>query len=275
MDFTSENLSSRKIMMEETTVVIQIKDGDPLLVSKQRLTSDSRIFRNLIDECNFDEIDMNDFSTAAVTLFLTILEDKNLGEIRDDMFREINKMAVVFEIMWLKNDCHRWLRSKMSSATEDHVKSFLFDECWFILQKWEDRDAMEALVSCLSPKDNSSFISKYMSDLRKLELKQINMMLKLGGGDCDVFLSVILYNLVRKKGLSDKLQHLLRKLNLALCCERNEELYLEAFDTMSNLSEISVANMRFIYNLFMILYNYCHKTSYVSQESLENTQEIR
>ena len=168
--------------MEETTVVIKIKDGDPLLVSKQRLTSDSRIFRNLIDECNFEEIDMSDFSTAAVTLFLPILEDKNLGEIRDDMFREINKMAVVFEIMWLKIDCHRWLRSKMSSATEDHVKSFLFDECWYMLKKWEDRDAMDTLILCLSPKDNSSFISKYMSDLRKLELKQINMMLKLGEG---------------------------------------------------------------------------------------------
>ena len=43
--------------------------------------------------------------------------------------------------------------------------------------------------------------------------------------------------------------HLLRKINLALCCERNEELYLNVFDTISNLSEISVTDFRCVHPL--------------------------
>ena len=62
--------------MEEQNIVIKIRDGDPLLVSKDRLTAESRMFRYLIEELKYDALEMDDFTPEAVTLFLTLLEDK-------------------------------------------------------------------------------------------------------------------------------------------------------------------------------------------------------
>ena len=231
------------------TVVLKIRNRDPLVVSKRKLTVDSPKFRYLIDELKYEELLMDDFSADAVTLFMDILEDKNLGDIEDVMFREIHKLAVVFEVEWLQKNSCSWLRDKIKSAVNDGQKSFVFEECWYILKKWKIKDLMEALVSYLAPKDNSSFISVYMSDIEKLERMQINLMLKLGGSHTELFSKAILSNLVGKDELCDKVKHLLQKMNLALCCEQNEELYLDVFEAISNLSGISVADMRLTHQL--------------------------
>ena len=65
--------------MNEDTVLIKIRDGDPLCVSIKRLTTDSKVFRRFILELRYDEIEMDDFSSDAVALFLSLLEDRSLS----------------------------------------------------------------------------------------------------------------------------------------------------------------------------------------------------
>ena len=50
-----------------------------------------------------------------------------------------------------------------------------------------------------------------------------------------------------QKRLNEKLKYLIENMNLALCCELNEEVYLQVFDTISDLSEITVADLRFVH----------------------------
>ena len=105
------------------------------------------------------------------------------------------------------------------------------------------------LVSSLSLLDNSSFISDYMSDVEKLETGQINLLIKLGKSNTDHFLQIILHNLSGKKDLNKKVRYLLENINLALCCERNEELYLKVFEVILSLSGISVADLKSTHQL--------------------------
>ena len=233
----------------EETIIIKIKDGDPLLVSKQRLLPDSRVFRYLITELKYEEIEMDDFSTDTVTLFLTVLDDKKLGEIEGPMFREIHKVGVVFEVNWLRDDCRRWLKCKIESAEEDRDKMFVFEECWFILKKWEDRDLTNKLVSTLSHKNNSTFISDYMSDIDKLEFGQMDIMLDLGGFDTNTFLRIILRNITGQTTLSKNVKYVLENMNLVSCCELNEELYYKVMETISDLPEITVTDLRTVNKL--------------------------
>ena len=195
--------------MEGETVVITIRDGDPLLVSKQRLTADSNKFRYLIEELKYDELEMDDFSPDAVVLFLAILEDKELGEIEHVTFRELHKLAVVFEVKWLREGCRTWLTGEINIATSDQQKTFVFDECWFILKQWGEQTMMDTLISVLVVKDNSTFLSKYMAGLDKLETKKIDLMLILGGTDTDLFLHTILLNLSDEKELNQSVKYLL------------------------------------------------------------------
>ena len=238
-----------EVATSEETIIIKINDGDPLLVSKQRLLPDSRVFRYLITELKYEEIEMDDFRTDTVILFLAVLDDKKLEEIEEPMFREIHKVGVVFEVNWLRNDCRRWLKSKIDSAEEDREKVFVLEECWFILKKWEDRDLTNKLVSTLSHKDNSTFISDYMSDIDKLEFGQIDIMLDLGGCDTYTFLMIILHNVTGQTTLSKNVKYVLENMNLVSCCELNEELYYKVMETISDLPEITVTDLRTVNKL--------------------------
>ena len=235
--------------MSKQTVMIKIKDGDPLLVSKHRLTQDSRKFKYLIDELNYKEIEMDDFSTDTVILFLAVLDDKKLEEIEEPMFREIHKVGVVFEVNWLKKDCRNWLGRKINSAEEDRDKVFVFEESWFIIKKWGDKEMVDKLVSTLAHKDNSTFISDYMSDIDKLEFGQIDIMLDLGGCDTKTFLKMILHNVSGHTKLSKNVKYVLENMNLVLCYELNKELYLQVVETISDMSEITNSDLRFVNKL--------------------------
>ena len=237
--------------MDTKIISLKIRDGEPLLVLKPRLTAESRMFRYLIDELNYSELEMDDFSPEAVNLFITILleEFQRTILIKHDLFRDTHKLAVVFEVDWIKSDCQNLLREEMKSIKSDEDICFLFDECYFILTKWKERSLIDSLISCLMPKENSTFIFKYMSDLRKLELGKLDILLTLGGSNTDLFLKIVQKNLEKSNHLDERVKHLLEKLNLAFCYEQSMELYLTVFDTISDLSEISLSDMQFTHHL--------------------------
>jgi hypothetical protein len=187
---------------------------------------------------------MDDFSIEAVNLFLVFLEQRELGEIENAIFREIHKLGVVFEVEWLKESCRRWLKNKIDSATSVEEKRFTLEESWYSLDKWAEKHMVDGLLSVLASKDNSMLISEYSLDYKELKTGKIDLLLKLGGSDTDLFFRIILQNLDSHSGLKENVKYLLQKMNLALGSVRNEALYLEVFDTISNLPGITVADLQ-------------------------------
>ncbi|KAL5259904.1 hypothetical protein ACHWQZ_G010131 [Mnemiopsis leidyi] len=237
--------------MDRQIISLKIKDGDPLLVLRNRLTAKSKVFRYLIDELNYNELEMDDFSPEAVNLFITILleEFQRVILIPHDLFRDTHKLAVVFEVKWIKKDCQNLLREEMKSIKSYEETCFLFDECYYIFAKWKNRNLIDSLMLCLVTNKNSLFISKYMSDLRKVETGKLDLLLILGGSNTDLFLNILINNLKRSKYLGGKVKQILKRMNLAFSCEENAELYLTVFDTISDLSEITVSDLRFTHQI--------------------------
>ena len=236
--------------MEERSVVIKTRDREYLIVPKDQLTANSPKFKRFFDELKHDEHKIKDFSPEAVKTFIKLLEKKQLDNLEDKLFREIHKLAAVFEVKWLKESCRGWLKNKMvHSKYNEEDKRFLFDECWFMIDKWNDEAMMNELISEFIKSDHFTFLSSYLSDITKLETGQIDALLKLGGTHVEFFLQIILQNVAGQKHLDPNLKYLLQNFNLALCSEVYEELYLEVMDKISNLSEISVADLRFIHQL--------------------------
>ena len=100
---------------------------------------ESKIFRHLLDEPKQDELQFDDFSPESVELFITLLKDRALGDIDRCQFRELNKLCVVFEVEVLQHGCKKWLEGKINCADNDEEKTFLFDECLYIFNKWKNR----------------------------------------------------------------------------------------------------------------------------------------
>ena len=162
---------------------------------------------------------------------------------------ENSKLGTAFEVDWLKESCRDWFRKKMKSASSKDDKIYLFEECWFITDTLKDEDMMDDLVSVLAHEKNSSLLSHYFSDLSKVKEAQIDVLMKLSGVDVKLLLNIILKNLRNHKTLDSKFKYTLDNMNLALCSETNERLYLKVMDTVSELSEISVDDLKWAYKL--------------------------
>ena len=89
-------------------------------------------------------------------------------------------------------------------------KMFLFEECLYIIKKWNQRDEMDVLVSTLATMNNRSFLSKYLVDLAKLDKEQLNQLLKIGGSNCKLSLRAILTSLEGKTEPDKNIKHLLQ-----------------------------------------------------------------
>ena len=235
---------------EEDTVLIKLKTGKHIVVPKQRLIADSAKFTELFVTLNFDEHEIDDFSPEAVKVFLTLLDTKVfIDDLEMDMFRELHKLAVVFEVVWLIDSSQAWLKGKMNTASTKEEKLFLFEECWFIADKLNNELMMDQLIYVFAHKDNKSLISDYLSDISLLKSGQIDALLRLGGVDTDIFLQIILQNLEGKTELHPNVKYLLDGMNLAWSREKNEDLFLEVVDSVANLPEISMGDMRFVQKL--------------------------
>ncbi|KAL5267395.1 hypothetical protein ACHWQZ_G004439 [Mnemiopsis leidyi] len=238
-----------RFAMEEVTVLIKLKTEEQLVVPKDRLVSNSPVFRHLLVDLNFEEHVIDDFSPESVKQFLALLENGSLGDIDDYMFRELHKLGNAFKVGWLRDSCRDWLRNKMESASSKEDKLYLFEESWFIADKLKDKEVMDDLVEVLAHKDNSPLLTHYLSDMSKLEESQIDVLLRLGGGNVELFLNIILQNLRGQTTLCPKLKYILDNMNLALCCEINEGLYLEVMDIIPELSEITLDDLRWAHKL--------------------------
>ena len=233
----------------EETILLMLKDEDPLNVSKQLLIADSATFRYLIEEMHQVELEFDDFLAENVTLFITLLDDRELENIDNGNFRELNKLAEVFVIDWMKEGCKQWLKKKVECATTDEEKRFVFDECIYILGKWDNKDMMNVLLSELTLLDNASFVLEYMTSLDEQDTVQIDNMIVLGRSSTEPFLRTILMNLEGKVKLDENLKYLLQQMNLALSFEQNKELYLGICERLQALPDISLDDMKLMFRL--------------------------
>ena len=234
----------------EETVVIKVI-GKNLVVPKRQLTKDSLKFRELFDELNLADHEIYDFTPEVVEYFINLLKTEELDSIEESMFRELHKLSVVFEVQWLRDKCREWLAKKIESAKYKEDKKFLLEECWFIFDKWRDNAIIDELISELAHQDNLDLLPDYLSDISQLKTGQIDMLLNLGGGYAEFFLENILHNLAGQKTLNSKVKYLLDNMNLALCSEVNEDLYLEVMDKISDLQEISLNDLRSVHQLML------------------------
>ena len=259
--------------MEKKKITLKIKDGDPLIVERELLTKDSRVFKNLIDELHFFELEMDDFETVSVKLFLQFLEDKKIEEVEAHLevrFRELNKMSVVFKVEWLEEECRKFLRNKTREGMEENLKVFVFEECLFILRKWGKRDMINAFISDLAFEDNSVLISKYLDDLDKLDQFQISALLELGGSNSELFLKNILQNVTTKNALSENAIYLLQKMDF-LFNDADNDLYTELLDTASKLPDLSLETMKLVLQLTADTMKTANSVSKKKKKSDENT----
>ena len=259
----------------EKTVLIKIKDQDPLNVCANRLTADSSVFGRLIDDLGLTEIEIEDFEPDIVILFLTLLEDKKLDKIEDAQFRELHKISAAFKVYWLVGSCRSWLCTKILCLTEPLNYTsllFLFEESLFIVKKWDAERPMNLLVTILMRADTKDFINRYITNLNDMETTQLFYLLKLAGTDQTIFIEIMKNELDDTQSLTDNLKYLLNNINFKQIHAAKDQKYEEVFEKIANLPEITSDELRWV---FKILSRYSkNKDPSPRKDSVINNSEL-
>lgn len=240
-------------MLQYTTTIINIRDGS-VRVETGVLTRNSSLFRHLLEDCKYEDHDMSDFDPDAVRFFIRVLQDEELRNLESRLFRDINKMAIVFEVKWLEDRCRKWLAGKIETVKNNELeeKTFLFDECYFLLKRLRKSEYMEIFTNQFGQSDNTDLLSKYLSNFENLEIEILNPLLQLGGSNAKIFFETLSKSVAHSKNshltLSKNALHLLQIINI-WCFQTDWERWSELFDEIADLPEMSVSCLRIIRKL--------------------------
>ena len=228
----------------ERTVLIKIKDHDPLNVCATRLTADSSVFSRLIDDLGLAEIEIEDFEPDVVLLFLTLLEDKKLDQIEDSQFRELHKLSAVYKVYWLVEICRNWLCCKiiyLDSISADYsMEEFLFEECLFIAQKWKITRPINLFAYKRITENNRRFIMHYLHfNKNGVDTKTLPFLLKVAGTDQSIFIDFIDSILVRTTSLPSFCKFLLENINYTQPNTAERKKYETIYEKIACLPEVS------------------------------------
>ena len=229
------------------TVIIKIKDKSPLCVDSTSLIENSSVFKRLICELNQTEIELTDFEPETVELFFTLLSDKTLSEIEKKQFRELHKLAVSFNVCWLKTSCRDWLEGEIDEAQTDLEQfNFVFEESMFILDTWRVQKFVGMMISKYSTQDNGVFYKNYMSNFNKMEESKLEVLLMLAGRNPAQLLTLPIEKLNNRRCvISKKTRFLLEKMNLALLYEQTPDEHLKLFEGLKEIPELSRDDLKF------------------------------
>ena len=136
-------------------VIIKVRDQDPLTANRTILTANSPVFNRLINEFLQTEIDMEDFDTEVVVLFLVYLasDNKRIDFVERQHFRELHKMIIVFEVEWMRRECHRYFRRLIRcygtiTGLNEHRPINGPNSFEFTRKDWKFEDSMVVLEEC-------------------------------------------------------------------------------------------------------------------------------
>ena len=235
------------------SVTIKTRDGTET-VPVDLLTNNSPVFSRLIVKLGFTEVEIEDFDPDIVRIFLTLIEETELDDIERNQFRELHKLSVSFEIKWLKKRCRNWFSDIMKSfhtysPFEDYF--FLFYESLFIENKLKVSQFTDQLIEKRRWYDLSRFIHEHIYDPKHeaQSEKELDLILGLCAGRTRGILTALIHRINMEKILSKNTKYLLENMNLAICFERDRELYHELFDTLKLLPNLSGDDLKLILEL--------------------------
>lgn len=230
--------------LENTTTAIYIQESDPLYVETKILTENSPVFSYILGVCKFKEHDMSDFDSGAVRIFLTMLVDRKMRYVERPFFRDINKMAMIFEVKWMEKEFRNWITKKMFTVIDADEVNFLFEESYFILKRLEKKDYMKMFINQFGRSDDTELISKYFNDFENLESQIIHPLLQLGGSNSEIFYKTLSDSVSRNPHLTENALFLLQNIDLKLCFQVDWEQWSKLFDKIADLPEMPASNFK-------------------------------
>ena len=209
------------------------------------LSFNSSVIDHMTTTLHMTSVDMLEFSEAAVQVFVDSAYSGTAEEINREIFRDINKIANVFEVAWLVSKCYGYFAELSNSVTSGSYEEllFLFEEAGFVFENLKTKDFLKVAVQKIESLNcKQQFLQKYLENAERLSSKKLDTVIALAGNDVNIVVKTLVNQLsemfkVQAPNLPLHCKYLLDNCELHIMCQHSKykNLFNELFDVLKDL----------------------------------------
>ena len=225
---------------------LNTSEGGEVRASSVILSFNSPVIDHMTTTLHMTSVDMLEFSEAAVQLFVDAAYSGTPEGMSRQVFRDINKLASVFEVTWLVGKCAEYFTEvaesvKIPSYTE---LLYLFEEAAFVFENLKNKDFLKISINKIEMLNwKQEFIEKYLENADRLSTQKLDMVIELAGCEVECVVQTVsnqLLEVLKVQGsinIPVSCEYLLDNLNLSLCFTSNRVLFDQLFATLRGLPD--------------------------------------
>ena len=225
------------------TLKLNTSEGGEVLASSVILSFNSPVIDHMTTTLHMTSVDMLEFSEAAVQVFVDAAYSGTAEGINREIFRDINKMSNVFEVVWLVKKCSEYFTEATNSIVTPTYSEllYLFEEACFVLESLNKKDYIKLVNYKIQELDwKQQFIDKYLENADRLSTKKLDMVIELGGSDVNFVVQTLVNQLtemfkVQGPCLPVSCEYLLENMDLSLCMKADDGIFYQLFDLLQEL----------------------------------------
>ena len=231
-----------------------LESDEELLANSIIISYNSPVIEKLTTSLFQSTIEVRDFSKSAVQCFLEASYSGDIRKISKSNFRDVNKMAHVFDVAWIVDRCYRYFKSlteavKMKNYTD---QLYLFEEAMFMFTKLNKRNLLDLVIKKLNSltSGTNNFITNYLIDVSSCPTPALDVIIDLAGEKENILIEVLITHLENNKCAIDfNTQYILERLTFGFCQANQKMLYQEFLDKLESIENVSQEDLKLIFRI--------------------------
>ena len=229
------------------TLKLNTSNGETVYASSVIMSFNSPVIDHMTTTLHMTSVDMLEFSKTAVEVFVDAAYSGTADGINREVFRDVNKIALVFETKWLAKKCATFFSQLVDSITEPSYQElvFLFEEAGFVFKNLKFVDYLILINKKLKDmKFKQQFIEKYLEDLSDLTTERLDMVIALAGNEFKCVVPTVIKQLsempqVQGACFPGSFRYLLENSTSSLksCKQDDKDLFDQLFAVLGSLSD--------------------------------------
>ena len=245
-----------KLLDSPTHNTLQLKasQGAVMRASSVILSFNSPVIDHMTTSLHLTSVDMEEFSEEAVRYFVDAAYSGQSPPISRNLFRDIHKLANVFQMSWLVTRCVQQFTEIAQSLQEPSYEDLLFllDEAVYVLSQLKSRELVETALSKIRTlNEEQNFIRNYLVNLNSLSTQQLDLIIELAGTSVEYIVEPLTEQLTAslEKG-EDKVpancKYLLENSELHLCQIHHERSCDKLFDVLQKIGDQKLEDSKWV-----------------------------
>ena len=224
---------------------LNTSNGGEVWASSVILSFNSHVIDHMTTTLHMTSVDMLEFSEAAVQVFVDAAYSGTAEGINREIFRDINKMANVFEVAWLVLKCADYFAELTNSVKSGSYAEllFLFEEAGFVHENLKTKDFLSVVVKTIENLNwKQQFLEKYLENAERLSTKKLDTVIELAGYDVNFVVQILVNQLSEMFKFQAPIlplhcKYLLDNSELHILCQhsKHKTLFNELFDVLKDL----------------------------------------